>query len=265
MYVMVFFYWRPISVRFCVILMFMCFVFPTNGFAKQKDYRKKLHFLDENLKELEQIKIKSKYEQIKIRYRDQEYKNRKKEELEEWIHLELEAINMTKKLEDTIKKLQIEYINNMLIRYAKEERINANILKDINLERLDGKMEKIKEHKGNIILLHFWATWCHPCVKEMVSLKKTYNMLKPNNFEILAISLDARKKDITNFLKEKIIRFPVYFDPGRRVYDQILGGVEILPRSLLLDKTGKISKSYAGEQQWESQERMDDIRTLLSH
>jgi hypothetical protein len=80
----------------------------------------------------------------------------------------------------------------------------------------------------------------------------------------VAVNLDARRRDVRRFLDKKDLHMPVYHDPGRIIYQQIFGGPEMLPRSLLIDKTGRIVRSYAGAYHLKSPQTFTDIQRLLA-
>ena len=119
-------------------------------------------------------------------------------------------------------------------------------------------------HRGSVVLLHFWATWCRPCLKEIDYLDQIYHRYRVPNFKVVSVSLDARKKDVTRFMSKKKLRFPVYMDAGRTVYQQLIGGTEVLPRSLLINQNGQIVQAYAGAQHLASLATSTDIPALLS-
>jgi peroxiredoxin len=133
------------------------------------------------------------------------------------------------------------------------------------LTRLDGKQERMAQHHGEVIFVHFWATWCWPCVQEIASLQRLHEQFRAQKFVLLAVSLDARKKDLISFFHKHDLHLPVYFDPGRTVYQQLIGGLEVLPRSLLIDQAGRIVRSYAGAQHLASPATLTDIKRLLDN
>ena len=67
------------------------------------------------------------------------------------------------------------------------------------LTRLDGKQERMAQHRGEVIFVHFWATWCRPCVQEIALLQRLHEQFRAQKFVLLAVSLDARKKDLILF------------------------------------------------------------------
>ena len=85
---------------------------------------------------------------------------------------------------------------------------------NFSVKTIDGKVFELEKLRGKVVLVNFWATWCKPCVVEMPSMQKSYNLINNKNFEILAISIDSNSKDITQFLDNKIqdhLKFPIFF------------------------------------------------------
>lgn len=172
-----------------------------------------------------------------------------------WQNIEQHARKMLSEIQKTLKAIDVRA----------RRKTSGPLAKNVMLTRLDGKREKIANHRGDVVLLHFWATWCRPCVAEIGSLQLLYQNLRGEKFSVVPVSLDARKKDVKRFVRKKALRLPMYFDPGRRVYQEMIGGTEVLPRSLLIDKTGRIARVYAGVRHLEAPEMLADIRRLLAN
>ena len=122
---------------------------------------------------------------------------------------------------------------------------NMVIHKDLktydNVIFLDQKDQKIsiKDFKGNLVLLNFWATWCEPCKEEMPSLDRLQNNSELNNIKIFPINISQESlKKIDNFFQELNIEYlDPYFDaPTTLAKTLSLRGV---PTSILFNLEGK--------------------------
>jgi thiol-disulfide isomerase/thioredoxin len=110
---------------------------------------------------------------------------------------------------------------------------------DINFTAVDGRKVDLKQMKGKVVLVEFWATWCGPCVAEVPALKKTYEAYHAKGFEIIGISLDDKKKDLLDFTKKHEMPWPQYFD-GQHWNNEISFrfGINSVPTLWLVDKKG---------------------------
>ncbi len=122
---------------------------------------------------------------------------------------------------------------------------------DFSLETPDGKTLGLKDFKGKVILLNFWATWCEPCKAELPSMQRLYESLRPAGVEVVAISIDRNKKDrIKEYVKEYDLTFPVLLDPSQKVRKGyfIMG----LPTSYLIGADGNLKGFVSGAREWDS-------------
>jgi len=110
---------------------------------------------------------------------------------------------------------------------------------DVNftLTDLHGKTWTLKELRGEVVLVNFWATWCPPCQKEMPDLEALYKEFRHQRFVILAIS-DEEADKVRPFIAERKITYPVLLDPGHKVGS--LFQVEGIPKSFVYDREGKL-------------------------
>jgi peroxiredoxin len=108
---------------------------------------------------------------------------------------------------------------------------------DFTLSDLQGKTWHLRELKGKVVLVNFWATWCPPCRKEMPDLQALYEKYKDQGFVVLSIS-DEEAAKVSPFIRERKISYPVLLDPGRKVNDAFV--VEGIPKSFVYDREGRL-------------------------
>jgi len=108
---------------------------------------------------------------------------------------------------------------------------------DFTLTDLDGKPWNLKDLKGKVVLLNFWATWCPPCRKEMPDLEMLYRRFGAQGFIILGID-DEEAETVKPFIAQQGITYPVLLDPGRKV--NTLFRIEGIPKTFVYDRDGKI-------------------------
>jgi peroxiredoxin len=100
-----------------------------------------------------------------------------------------------------------------------------------------GKTWTMKEQRGKVVVLNFWATWCPPCRKEMPDLEKLYQQFKDQGLVILAIS-DEDAGKVRPFIAQQMVTYPILLDPGRKVNE--LFQIEGIPKTFVYDRNGKL-------------------------
>ena len=120
-------------------------------------------------------------------------------------------------------------------RLEADDAMRQNI--EFTLTDLQGKVWRLQDLRGKVVLVNFWATWCPPCRKEMPDIQALYDKYKDQGFVVLAIS-DEDVAKVQPFITEKKIGYPVLLDPGRKVNEAFR--VEGIPKSFVYDREGKL-------------------------
>ena len=108
---------------------------------------------------------------------------------------------------------------------------------DFTLRDLQGKQWTLKQLRGKVVLVNFWATWCPPCRKEMPDLEKLHRRFGPEGLIILAIS-DEDSDKVRPYIAQGKYTYPILLDPGRVVNERF--HIEGIPKSLVYDRAGKL-------------------------
>jgi peroxiredoxin len=130
------------------------------------------------------------------------------------------------------------------------------------LEDLKGGKMELKNFKGKIVFLNFWATWCGPCKEEMPSIEALYQQFKEKDFVFLTISVDYEgKKPVKEFIEKQRYTFPVLLDPKCETLD--FYKVKGIPTTILIDKNRKMIGKATGPKNWKSPEAISLLNFLL--
>lgn len=131
------------------------------------------------------------------------------------------------------------------------------------LRLLDGKRLALRDLKGEVVVVNFWATWCKPCREEMPSMEVLYKNFEKDGLVVLAVSIDrvTTKKDIPPFVKGMSLTFPVLVDSwGQTDKRYKLMGV---PETYIIDQEGILREKVIGPRDWTLLDNLKIITGLL--
>ncbi len=121
---------------------------------------------------------------------------------------------------------------------------------DFELEDADGKKVKLSSLKGMPAVLHFWASWCPPCIEELPQFLETAKEYEGKNIRWIAINLDKTWAEAHKILP--VAKLPAnvtsIIDPEQKTPD-LLGSYQF-PESYLLDAEHRIMEKWVGMQDW---------------
>lgn len=129
---------------------------------------------------------------------------------------------------------------------------------DFRLDDLSQKQVSLAAQRGQVVLVHFFATWCEPCREEMAGLKRLVERAEKTPVRVLAVSVAEVDIRVRNYFEKGPVNFPVLLDRDRAVAKS--WGVSALPTTFILDRNLKPRLVVERDYEWD---RLD-ISALLA-
>jgi peroxiredoxin len=114
-----------------------------------------------------------------------------------------------------------------------------------SLPALDGgKPISLASHRGDVVYLDFWASWCPPCVTSLPLLDDLRQEFGSQGFQVVAINVDRDTDKARSFLKKRPVSYRSASDPEGMLPERF--GIETMPTSFLIDRDGVVRHVHAG-------------------
>jgi len=115
---------------------------------------------------------------------------------------------------------------------------------DFEMALFDGGNFRLSEHRGKVIVINFFASWCVSCGEETPLIEKAAHEYSPQSVMFLAIAVDDTEKKAKAFMQKMGLTIPAGLDKTGKIKDAY--GLYGMPTTFFIDKNGKISYSHAG-------------------
>lgn len=130
------------------------------------------------------------------------------------------------------------------------------------LQDLQGKKHDLKDYKGQVVLVQFWATYCGPCRKEMPSMNNMMKKMADVPFKILAVDMGESKEEVDQFVSEVKPEFTILMDEdGSSINDW---RVFAAPSNFIIDPEGNIRYTLFGGVEWDSDELIEKLKAVAA-
>jgi len=116
--------------------------------------------------------------------------------------------------------------------------------------------------RGQVVLINFWASWCHECRPEMPALEQLHREFAGRGLAIVGINARENAEAIRRYAKEVGLSFPLILDPDGKI--NALYGVIGLPATFLIGRDGRAVAFGIGSRKWESAPARALIEALLA-
>ena len=127
---------------------------------------------------------------------------------------------------------------------------------------LDARPLSMAEHRGTVIVLNFWATWCLECRSEMAVLERLRREFSSRGLAVIGVNVRENREAVGRYAKELGLTFPLVLDPDGKI--PALYGVIGLPTTFVVGRDGRVIAFAVGPRQWESAPARALIEALLA-
>jgi cytochrome c biogenesis protein CcmG/thiol:disulfide interchange protein DsbE len=133
------------------------------------------------------------------------------------------------------------------------------VVPELVMRQLGGGAWRMTEHRGQVVLLNYWASWCEPCWEETPGLIRVSKELGPKGLAVVGVALDeGGTEKVKKFVEEFHVPYPVALpEPG----SQMAYGMAGVPTTILVDRMGRAAKTYVGAVRQGDFEK--DVQVLL--
>ncbi len=117
-------------------------------------------------------------------------------------------------------------------------------LADLAFPALNGGAWRLSDHRGQVVLINYWASWCGPCREETPGLIDLARDYRYKGLSIVGVSMDmGGKPAVEAFEREFHMPYPVLMPD---LASPSAPAVDALPTTVLVDRNGRVAKSYVG-------------------
>ncbi len=138
---------------------------------------------------------------------------------------------------------------------------STSIAPDFSLVSRSGQPVSLKDLKGKVVMINFWASWCGPCRQEFPLLDQMYKRYNSLGFTLLGVNVESDTKDAERWLAEMPVTFPVLFDKKNEVSK--LYAVNAMPSTVFIDRQGNVRYLHHGYKPGDEGEYLNQIRALV--
>jgi peroxiredoxin len=128
------------------------------------------------------------------------------------------------------------------------------------LKDMNGADVRLSSFKGKVILLNFWATWCHPCKEEIPDLIALQTQYK-DDIVVLGFSIDDKPEELQEYAAKYQMNYPVLVGAGHENIQEAYGPMWGVPVTIIIGRDGRIAKKQSGIRSFEQLDR--EIKRLL--
>jgi thiol-disulfide isomerase/thioredoxin len=132
---------------------------------------------------------------------------------------------------------------------------------DFTLKSDSGQNLRLSEHRGQVVMINFWASWCGPCRQEMPILDELQQRYSKAGFTVLGVNVEQDNGQAMQLLQGMNLSFPILFDPQSvvsKLYD-----VNAMPSTVMIDRDGNMRYLHRGYKPGYEEQYRQQIKELI--
>lgn len=132
---------------------------------------------------------------------------------------------------------------------------------DFTLKSDNGNNLRLSEHRGQVVMINFWASWCGPCRQEMPVLDELQQRYSKAGFTVLGVNVEQDSGQAVQLLQGMNLSFPILFDPKSvvsKLYD-----VRAMPSTVMIDRDGNMRYLHRGYKPGYEDQYREQIKELI--
>ncbi len=123
---------------------------------------------------------------------------------------------------------------------------------------LDGRETTLGEHRGKVVFVNVWATWCGPCVNEMPGIQALYDSARKEGVAFVLVS-EEKSEVVKTFVEQEKYSFPVFTSENLPDKFKTQG----IPATFVVNRQGAIVHKHVGSADWNTESCRKFLRSLL--
>ncbi len=132
---------------------------------------------------------------------------------------------------------------------------------DFTLKTLEGSNLRLEEHRGEVLLINFWASWCGPCRQEMPILDRLHERYEDTGFAVWGVNVEGEEAPAQKLVDKTKVTFPVLIDEGQAVSE--LYDLEAMPSTVVVDRDGVVRYIHRGYKPGDEAKYVEVVKKLI--
>lgn len=119
----------------------------------------------------------------------------------------------------------------------------------------------LSRHRGSVVVVDFWASWCEPCAQAMPALERIYQRYRGQGLVVIGVSEDDAERNARSFLSRTPVSFPIVLDADHSIAGRYRPGT--MPSTFVIDRQGVVRHIHSGYRPGDAAALERQIRALL--